>query len=386
MEKLKDTMKGAHKSIHFWVILFFAIFLLFVFLIAPATLSNISYQYGEALVNKAEEKIEEIMNTSSVPALDKEDYDRRMAILANNPPPPQPVIKKVKQPDGTYVEETTIPEVKPTGWPVKSVYPKDGAILPFNRVVAYYGNLYSKKMGVLGEYPEAEMISKLNAEVLKWETADPATPVIPALHYIAVVAQASAGADGKYRARMPYKEIDKVLVMAEKINAIVFIDIQVSLSDLQSELPYFEKYLKMPNVHLGIDPEFSMKTGKRPGTVIGTFDAADINFASEYLANLVMVNNLPPKILVIHRFTEKMVTNYKSIKLRPEVQVVMDMDGWGHQARKLNTYKQFVQKQPVQFAGFKLFYKNDLKEENARMLTPSELMDLRPHPIYIQYQ
>jgi len=386
MEKLKDTMKGAHKSIHFWVILFFAIFLLFVFLIAPATLSNISYQYGEGLVNKAEEKIEEIMNTSSVPALDKEDYDRRMAILANNPPPPQPVIKKVKQPDGTYVEETTIPEVKPTGWPVKSVYPKDGAILPFNRVVAYYGNLYSKKMGVLGEYPEAEMISKLNAEVLKWETADPATPVIPALHYIAVVAQASAGADGKYRARMPYKEIDKVLVMAEKINAIVFIDIQVSLSDLQSELPYFEKYLKMPNVHLGIDPEFSMKTGKRPGTVIGTFDAADINFASEYLANLVMVNNLPPKILVIHRFTEKMVTNYKSIKLRPEVQVVMDMDGWGHQARKLNTYKQFVQKQPVQFAGFKLFYKNDLKEENARMLTPSELMDLRPHPIYIQYQ
>ena len=185
---------------------------------------------------------------------------------------------------------------------------------------------------------------------------------------------------------MPYKEIDKVLAMAEKINGIVFIDIQVSLSDLQSELPYFEKYLKMPNVHLGIDPEFSMKTGKRPGTVIGTFDATDINFASEYLANLVTANNLPPKILVIHRFTEKMVTNYKSIKLRPEVQVVMDMDGWGHQARKINTYKQFVQKQPVQFAGFKLFYKNDLKEENSRMLTPAELLDLRPYPIYIQYQ
>ncbi|MBP6866208.1 MAG: hypothetical protein KBC12_01540 [Candidatus Pacebacteria bacterium] len=386
MEKLKDTMKGAHKSIHFWVVLFFAIFLLFVFLIAPATLSNVSYEHGEALINKAEEKIEEIMDTSSVPALDKEDYDKRMAMLANNPPPPQPIIKKVKQPDGTFIEETTIPVVKPTGWPVKSAYPKDGAILPFNRVVAYYGNLYSKKMGVLGEYPEAEMLSKLNAEVLKWEIADPATPVIPALHYIAVVAQASAGADGKYKARMPYKEIDKVLAMAEKINGIVFIDIQVSLSDLQSELPYFEKYLKMPNVHLGIDPEFSMKTGKRPGSVIGTFDATDINFASEYLANLVTANNLPPKILVIHRFTEKMVTNYKNIKLRPEVQVVMDMDGWGHQARKLNTYKQFVQKQPVQFAGFKLFYKNDLKEENARMLTPSELMDLHPQPIYIQYQ
>ena len=31
-------------------------------------------------------------------------------------------------------------------WPVKSVYPLAGAILPFNRVVAFYGNLYSKKI------------------------------------------------------------------------------------------------------------------------------------------------------------------------------------------------------------------------------------------------
>src|ERR1700729_182622 len=38
-------------------------------------------------------------------------------------------------------------------WPVKTAYPEAGAILPFKRIVAYYGNLYSKKMGVLGEYP-----------------------------------------------------------------------------------------------------------------------------------------------------------------------------------------------------------------------------------------
>jgi hypothetical protein len=309
-----------------------------------------------------------------------------MEILANNPPPPAPIIKKVKQPDGSYKDETIVPEAKPTGWPVKTEYPKDGALLPFYRVMAYYGNLYSKKMGVLGEYPEAEMLSKLQAEVLKWQLADPTTPVLPALHYIAVVAQGSAGSDGMYRFRMPDKEIDKVLAMATKINGIVFIDIQVALSNLQSELPYFEKYLKMPNVHLGIDPEFSMKTGKKPGSVIGTFDAADVNYASGYLAKLVTENNLPPKILVVHRFTENMVTNYKQIKTLPEVQIVMDMDGWGHQARKTNTYKQFVQKQPVQFAGFKLFYKNDLKEENSRMLTPEELLKLHPIPIYIQYQ
>ncbi|MFN4181411.1 MAG: hypothetical protein ACK4FA_01805 [Candidatus Paceibacteria bacterium] len=384
MQELKDGVNKAKHSLHFWVILFFVLFLLFAFLIAPATLSNISYEHGEDLVNKAEEKIQEITNAHKIPTLDKADYDARMLALANNPVP-TPIIRKVTQPDGTIKEEVITPEIK-TGWPVPGPYPKDGAILPFYRVVAYYGNLYSKKMGVLGEYGEAEMLSKLKAEMVKWQMADPSTPVMPALHYIAVVAQGTPGKDGKYRFRMPDSEIEKVLAMAEKINAIVFLDIQVALSDLPSEIPYFEKYLKMPNVHLGIDPEFSMKSGKRPGSVIGTFDASDVNYASQYLADLVNQHNLPPKILVIHRFTQNMITNSSNIALREEVQVVIDMDGWGHQARKTNTYKQFVQKQPVQFAGFKLFYKNDLKEEGSRLMTPEDLMKLHPRPIYIQYQ
>ena len=43
-------------------------------------------------------------------------------------------------------------------WPIKGSYPNAGAILPFKRIVAYYGNLYSKNMGVLGEYPPTEML------------------------------------------------------------------------------------------------------------------------------------------------------------------------------------------------------------------------------------
>ena len=85
----------------------------------------------------------------------------------------------------------------------------------------------------------------------------------------------------------------------------------------------------MPNVHLGIDPEFSMKDGSKPGKRIGSYNANDINYASEYLADLVKENNLSPKVFVVHRFTQGMVKNYKDIKLRPEVQIVMHMDGWG---------------------------------------------------------
>jgi hypothetical protein len=155
---------------------------------------------------------------------------------------------------------------------------------------------------------------------------------------------------------------------------------------VKDEITVLEKYLKMPHVHLGIDPEFSMKDGSIPGKRIGTYDAEDINIVTEYLAKLARDHNLPPKILVVHRFTQGMVTNYKNIKLRPEVQIVMDMDGWGAPQLKYSTYERYIRKEPVQFTGFKLFYKNDLKRPPHRLLTPQEVMNLKPRPIYIQYQ
>jgi len=265
-------------------------------------------------------------------------------------------------------------------------YPLDGAILPFKRIVAYYGNLYSKRMGVLGEYPPKELWKKLNAEVKAWQKVDSTTPVQPAIHYIAVVASGTPGKDGKYRSRMPSHQIDSALAIAKMGNAIVFLDVQVAQSNVQAEIPLLEKYLKLPHVHLGIDPEFSMKDGHKPGTKIGTMDATDVNFCSDYLTKLVQKNNLPPKILIVHRFTQGMIRNYKSIKLHPEVQVVMNMDGWGEPVLKRSTYILYIRKEPVQFTGFKLFYKNDLRKKPNIMLTPADLMKLKPQPIYIQYQ
>ena len=271
-------------------------------------------------------------------------------------------------------------------WPVKGPYPLPGAILPFNRIIAFYGNLYSKQMGILGELPPKQMLDKLKGEVKKWQAADTTVNVIPALHYIAVTAQQAPQKNNTYRLRMPFHQIDSILKMAKQIDAIVFLDIQIGLSSIRQELPELEKYLSMPNVHLGIDPEFSMKNGKAPGKAVGVYDANDINYCSEYLAGLVKKHNLPPKVFVVHRFTQAMVKNYQDIKLRPEVQIVMHMDGWGHQARKFNTYRMFIQREPVQFTGFKIFYKNDLKEANSHILQPEELLRLKPRPIYIQYQ
>jgi hypothetical protein len=268
-------------------------------------------------------------------------------------------------------------------WPAKSPYPLPGAIFPYNRVVAFYGNLYSKRMGILGELSKDSMIKKLKGEVAKWQAADTSVTVIPALHYIAVTAQ-KGGA--KKRLRMPFHQVDTIVKWAKEINALVFIDIQVGWGTLQEEIPEFEKYLKMPNVHFGIDPEFSMKNGEIPGSKIGTFNSDDINYAVNYLAGIVKKNNLPPKILVIHRFTQGMVTNVSAIKKVPEVQVVMDMDGWGDKILKQSTYLRYIYNEPVQFTGFKIFYNNDTKKNKNGLYTPGELLKFTPKPVYIQYQ
>ncbi len=295
-----------------------------------------------------------------------------------------------KQPNDTAAYNKIIKDISnndTTGkWPANAPLPLPGAVLPFHRIVAFYGNLYSKKMGILGEIPKAEMLKKLQGEVAKWQAADTTIPVIPALHYVAVTAQGAPGKDGKYRYRMPSAQIDTRVSWAKEIDALVFLDIQVGHSTVRDEVPQLENHLKLPNVNLGIDPEFSMKNGEVPGTKIGTFNADDINAAIDYLADVVKKNNLPPKILVVHRFTQGMVRGYQDIKKVPEVQVVMDMDGWGDKILKRSTYLLYIYKDPVQFTGFKLFYKNDIKKGVDQLYTPQELLKFTPKPIYIQYQ
>jgi hypothetical protein len=273
-------------------------------------------------------------------------------------------------------------------WPVKGPAPLPGSIVPAKRIVAFYGNPFSKHMGVLGEYPVDEMLGRLNQEVARWQTADPSTPVQPALHLIAVVAQGYPGKDGMYRLRMPDTLIERVYQWAQREHALLFLDVQVGHSTLQAELPHLLKFLARPDVHLGIDPEFSMhydKEGRKPGTKIGTMMASDVNYAARTLADLVTADHLPPKVLVVHRFTKRMVPDPGDIHLDPRVQIVMNMDGLGPPWLKFDSYRDYEVVSPVEFTGFKIFFHSDAKSGEP-LITPRELLHLIPKPIYIQYQ
>lgn len=343
------------------------VFLLFPFFFIPMISCNqvskgdaIPLNKAEPIVVKPQAEQTSIPVLTEHPTIDTLDYNKKMLALSNG--------------DSSGK------------WPVKTRYPLPGAILPDDRIIAFYGNLYSKRMGILGELPKDSMLNKLQQEVDAWQAADPTVKTLPALHYIATTAQGSPGKDAKHRLRMPFHQIDTVMNWAKQIDALVFVDIQVGHSTVKEEVPVFEKYLQLPNVHLGIDPEFSMKNGEKPGSTIGTFTSDDINDAIDFLAALVRKYKLTPKVLVVHRFTQGMVTGYEKIKIVPEVQVVMNMDGFGSKILKRSTYLRYIYKEPVAFTGFKLFYKNDNKKNTTGMYSPEELLKFIPKPSYIQYQ
>jgi hypothetical protein len=278
--------------------------------------------------------------------------------------------------------------LKSAGWPVSTAPRLSGSILPTRRIVAFYGNPLSKRMGILGEIPYDQMLAKLDTFVGKWRTADPNIPVQPALHLIVSVAQPQPGKDGLYRQRSDPDLIEKIYGMAHARGALTILDLQVGKSTIDSELPIILPFLQRPDVHLGLDPEFSMhhnREGRIPGEKIGAMDADDVNKVIATLANLVTTYHLPPKVLIVHRFTTNMLQRASTIQLDPRVQVVINMDGWGQPWLKFDTYKKCEVDEPVQFTGFKLFFHNDTRKGDA-LLDPLEVLALRPRPIYIQYQ
>ena len=258
---------------------------------------------------------------------------------------------------------------------------RPGSLFPGCRVVSYYGNPMSKRMGILGEIAPDSMLARLARQAAAYAAVDSGRPVIPALELIATVAQASPGKSSLYRLRMSDSLIARVAGWAEKNHYLLILDVQTGRSTVAAEIAPLMKYLARPYVHLALDPEFSVSAKRIPGKVIGRMDAADVNIASGMLATLVDSLQLPPKMLIVHRFTSPMLSNHQKIKLDPRVQVVIDMDGFGPPRLKYGSYKAYVHDRPVQFAGFKVFYKND-----KPMLTPAQVLELDPVPLFVMYQ
>jgi hypothetical protein len=291
---------------------------------------------------------------------------------------PVPAEPLTNRPSVSAVVGSTAANLVPLPSPVEAAI---GVRLLRDRVVAYYGNPLEPAMGILGLAPSSTMLDHLHEQVAAYGAADRRRPVKAALELVTPAAQKSPGEDGLYRARMTPALIDRVAGWAEADHDLLILDVQIGRSSVADELAVLVPYLRRPYVHLALDPEFAVGTHEVPGRVIGSMDADQINEAIDTLDRLVGSDRLPPKLLIVHRFTEQMVTHTERIAPKPTVQVVMTMDGFGSPSLKEDSYRAYVHDEKVEFAGVKLFY-----DQDKPLLSPEETLALDPTPDVVIYQ
>lgn len=264
--------------------------------------------------------------------------------------------------------------------PAQSQAPVDPSLLRTHLLVTFYGNPHSRAMGVLGHATGAARASALRAQARAYVRLTDKR-VLPAYQLVTVVAQATAGTDGRWRRRESRGVIEGLLAEARAHEFHLVLDVQPGRADLAQELEHLRPYLAEPDVHLALDPEFDMDEGQVPGRALGHTRAGDVNLAISFLASLVSTHRLPPKVFIVHQFTLGMLPDKRKIVPAPMIDLVLDMDGFGSQALKLSSYRAVMRQQPLEFAGIKLFYTID-----TGLFSPAQVMALTPTPSVVIYQ
>lgn len=256
-----------------------------------------------------------------------------------------------------------------------------GGILPDNRILAFYGFPGNPQMGVLGEYDMQRLLELLREQAAEYEEADPSHPVVIAFQVIASVAQQEPQSDGSYLLDTPSTVLNEYAEFTRENGLLLILDAQIGYRTVEQDVTGLRPWLMQDHVHLAIDPEFAMDEGQIPGKQIGSVDAADIQWAQQYLIALAAEAGVGPKVLIVHQFIETMITNKDQLVPLRGVQLVIDADGWGPPDQKRATYDFVNRMVPVEYAGIKLFYNLD-----NPLMTPGEVLALDPVPLYVMYQ
>ena len=254
-------------------------------------------------------------------------------------------------------------------------------IFPEHRVVAYYGAPQDDELGVLGIGTPDQAVAKLERQAAKYEGARDGRKVLLALELISTIVTAAPGEDGLYRTHQSDAVIRRYLRAARKANALLILDIQPGRADFFSEAVRLRKWLKEPDVGIALDPEWRMEDGEIPGNVIGSVESREVNATSAYVAQIVQEYDLPQKLFLVHQFTTDMIKNKARIKDRPELAITFNVDGFGDQPNKLSKWDVFVKQRPHLNDGYKLFYKEDVN-----LMTPREVLRMRPRPDLVVYE
>ena len=163
----------------------------------------------------------------------------------------------------------------------------------------------------------------------------------------------------------------------------VLLDLQPGRADLLDQARRYEPLLRLPHVGLAVDPEWKLGPGQKPLGQIGSIDAAEINRTSSWLAMLVRREDLPQKLFVVHQFRLSMIGREHLLRAdRPELALLVHMDGQGGAAQKLATWRAVRAARPE---GAPLGWKNFYDEDHPTF-SPQRTMLRRPRPLMVSYQ
>lgn len=248
----------------------------------------------------------------------------------------------------------------------------------YNMIVALYGRPHVKALGTLGYQPLEQTIQKAKEKAKLYEKAlGNGEHVTPGFDLIYEMATSEPGANGKYVITLNEKVLLEYIRAAQKNGIVVFIDVQLGKKSPAQAVKPLLKYLKYDNVHIAVDPEFSVDNlTVRPGKKIGSITGTQINEVQHIMSDYLKSNGIKEeKILLVHMFTEHMVTDKKAVKYTDRVHLVMHLDGHGSPALKIKTYNGLYTDTRASkiVGGFKVFYKQD----KPRM-TPRQVLGLEP--------
>jgi hypothetical protein len=258
-------------------------------------------------------------------------------------------------------------------------------LFPANRLVGWCGTPGAPALGRLtGNLPNKA--KQLVAHADKHARPGESRKVLPVFELIAVVVQGGPGNDGKWRRRVPDSVVDDYLKEARAAKGLLLLNIQPGHSDFLTEAKHFDRWLRLPEVGLALDPEWAMNGKQKPGASFGQTSGAAINAVADYLARIVEEGGLPEKALVYHQVNGHVVKDEAVLSAHPGVVMIQSVDGLGPKGSKVKTYDFLVKTKPsAVHAGFKLFFDEDTTN-GGKLMTPAEVLALSPEPEYVMYE
>lgn len=292
----------------------------------------------------------------------------------------------------------------PTASPVPQFDPDAGAALPKNRVVAFYAVPGAAVTGPAHELTDA-VLARLRRQAAVYERLDPAHPVLAGIDLVVSVPDRNPGPAGTYSHRVDAATIDRYVEFCRKNHLLLFLDLNFGWSEPLAELNFFRQYLRLPFVHVAVDPEWMFpRHNGVPGVNLSNVRAADLNPLISAVAQMPEEYQVPRKMFMIHQYRPDgddladpynpgaaIIADKRNLLNDSRVDVVIHVDsvgGWpGDIEMKTQQYAQWVGQgmqrfQNFRYGGFKIFYQ---LESKSKLMTEEQVMALQPAPMVITY-